>query len=264
MLTNATFLKGLAIHALDGELGTVEEFYFDDETWTIRYLVVNTGGWLSGRQVLISPISVLRVDWEKKRVDVALTKMQVEHSPNIDTHQPVSRQHEADYSAYYGYNYYWGGPFMWGPAFYPADLSRKSSAEMAKAKVRRESADSHLRSSETVTGYHVEATDGEIGHLDGFILDDELWAIRYLEVKTRNWLPGKRVLFAPAWILRVNWMDSKLYAFLSREEIKSAPKYLVSEPVTREYESRLYAHYGHPPYWLHEAEHRASFSLSSV
>jgi hypothetical protein len=264
MLTNATFLKGLAIHALDGELGTVEQFYFDDETWTIRYLVVNTGGWLSGREVLISPISVLRVDWEKKRVDVALTKKQVENSPNIDTHQPVSRQHEADYSAYYGYNYYWGGPYMWGPVFYPADLSRKSSAEMAKEKVRRDSADSHLRSSEAVTGYYMEATDGEIGHLDGFIVDDELWAIRYLEVKTRNWLPGKKVLIAPAWILRVNWMDSKLYAFLSREEIKSAPEYLLSRPITREYESRLYTHYGHPPYWLHEAEHRASFSLSRV
>ena len=262
MLTNATFLKGLAIHATDGELGAVKEFYFDDETWTIRYLVVETGGWLLGREVLISPISVIRVDWKNKRLDVALTKKQVENSPNIDTHQPVSRQHEADYSAYYGYNYYWGGPYMWGPVFFPADLSRKSSAEKAKEKVRKDSADSHLRSSETVTGYHVEATDGEIGHLDGFIVDDELWAIRYLEVKTRNWLPGKKVLFAPAWILRVSWMDSKLYAFLSREEIKSAPEYLVSRPITRDYESRLYTHYGHPPYWLHEAEHRASFSLS--
>lgn len=139
MLTNATFIKGLAIHAKNGELGTVEEFYFDDETWTIRYLVVKTGGWLSGRQVLISPISVVRADWENKRVDVALTKQQVENSPNLDTHQPVSRQHEADYSAYYGYNYYWGGPYMWGPAFYPADLLRKSSAEFSKEQARKES-----------------------------------------------------------------------------------------------------------------------------
>jgi hypothetical protein len=191
---------------------------------------------------------------------VALTKKQVENSPDIDIHQPVSRQHEADFSAYYGYNYYWGGPFMWGPAFYPADLSRKSSAEVAQEKLRKESADSHLRSSETITGYHVEATDGEIGHLDGFVMDDELWAIRYLQVATRNWLPGKKVLVAPAWIVRVSWMNSKVYAFLSREDIKSAQEYLLSRPITREYESRLYTHYGHPPYWLHEAQQRPSLT----
>lgn len=262
MLTNASFLTGLAVHATDGELGTVKEFYFDDESWAIRYLVVETGGWLLGRQVLISPISVTRVDWENKRVDVALTKKQVEHSPNIDTDRPISRQHEADYSGYYGYNYYWGGPFMWGPAYFPMDLTRKSSAVVEKENIRRESADSHLRSSKNVTGYHVEATDGELGHLDGFVVDDELWAIRYLEVATRNWLPGKKVLLAPSWILRVSWLDSKLYSFLSREQIKSAPEYLLSRPLTRDYENRLHAHYGHPPYWLHEAEHKASFSLA--
>ncbi len=264
MLNNATLLKGLTIQATDGELGTVDEFYFDDETWTIRYFVVNTGGWLDGRQVLISPISVTRIDWRNKRLHVALTKERVEKSPSIDTHQPVSRQHEIDYSAYYGYNSYWGGPYMWGPAFYPADLSRKGAAHVSKERARRDSADSHLRSSEAVTGYHVEATDGEIGHVEGFIVDDELWAIRYLEVATRNWLPGKKVLVSPAWIVRVSWLDSRVYAFLSREDIKSAPEYLESGLLSRDYENRLHTHYGHPPYWLHEAEHRASFPLSRV
>jgi hypothetical protein len=264
MLTNSTFLKGLAIHATDGELGTVKEFYFDDDTWTIRYFVVETGGWLLGREVLISPISIMSVDWKNNRLDVALTMKQVEHSPAIDIHQPVSRQQEADYSTYYAYNYYWGGPYMWGPVFYPTDLSKKSSREVAKEKVRRESADSHLRSSETVMGYHVESTDGAIGHVSGFVVDDELWAIRYLEVDTRNWLPGKKVLVAPAWILRVSWMDSNIYAFLSEEDIKSAPEYLLARPLTRAYEAQLYAHYGRPPYWLHETEHRALLSLSSV
>ena len=122
MLTNATHLKGLVIRATDGELGTVEQFYFDDETWAIRYLIVETGGWLGGRRVLISPFSVIHTDWPARRLDVALTKKQVEHSPEIDTHQPVSRQHEAAYLGYYGYPYYWGGPYLWGPAFYPAGL----------------------------------------------------------------------------------------------------------------------------------------------
>jgi len=123
MLTNATQLKGLVIRATDGELGTVDQFFFDDETWAIRYLTVETGGWLGGRRVLISPISVVHTDWQAKRLDVALTKRQVEKSPDIDTHQPVSRQHEAAYLGYYGYPSYWGGPYLWGPAFYRAGLA---------------------------------------------------------------------------------------------------------------------------------------------
>ena len=149
MLTNSTFLKDLTIHATDGELGTVDEFYFDDETWGIRYLVVKTGGWLSGREVLISPIAAVRVDWQTKSLHVALTKKQVENSPGINTHQPVSRQHEAEFSSYYGYNAYWGGPFLWGPAYYPADLAIPSGVF---TKAKEESADSHLRSSTAVTG----------------------------------------------------------------------------------------------------------------
>src|SRR5450759_337817 len=150
MLMNAANLKGLVIRATDGELGTVDQFYFDDETWAIRYLMVDTGGWLGGRQVLISPISVVQTDWQARRLDVALTKKQVEDSPDIDTHLPVSRQHEAAYLGYYGYSYYWGGPYLWGPAFQPAGLASPItvSAEAMADRIGRESADSHLRSSD--------------------------------------------------------------------------------------------------------------------
>ena len=127
-----------------------------------------------------------------------------------------------------------------------------------------ESTDSHLRSSEAVTGYHIEAADGEIGHVDGFLVDDEAWAIRYIEVATRNWWPGKKVLVSPAWIERVSWTASKVYVGLTREAIKNAPEYAESMPITREYENRLYFHYGRPPYWLQEAEHKSSLSLSGV
>jgi hypothetical protein len=141
MLTNATFLKDLVIHATDGELGTVKEFYFDDESWGIRYLVVKTGNWLSGRHVLISPISVVRTDWHANSLHVALTKKQVENSPDIHTHQPVSRQHEADLSTYYGYNNYWVGPYVWGPTFHPADLAipavKPSPAIMSKPRMAK-------------------------------------------------------------------------------------------------------------------------------
>jgi hypothetical protein len=257
MLTNKR-LKDFAIRATDGELGSVAELYFDDETWAVRYLVVDTGGWLGGRQALISPFSIIRTDWEAVRLDVALTKRQVENSPNIDTHQPVSRRHEAEYLGYYGFPYYWDGPNLWGPAFYPAGwaVPATASTEAMAERTREESKDSHLRSTDAVTGYRIEAADGEIGHVDGFVVDDEAWAIRYIEVATRNWLPGKKVLVSPSWIQRVSWADSKVYAGLSREAIKDAPEYIESRPITREYENQLYFHYGQPPYWLHDAEHQ--------
>jgi hypothetical protein len=264
MLRNATHLKGFTIRATDGDLGTVDQLYFDDETWAIRYLTVDTGGWLGGRQVLISPISVVQTKWTARRLDVALTKKQVENSPGIDTHQPVSRQHEAAYFGYYGYPYYWGGPYLWGPAIYPSGVAVSASAAAMADRIGQESMDSHLRSTEAVTGYDIEAIDGEIGHLDGFVVDDEAWSIRYIEVATRNWWPGKKVLVSPAWIERVNWADSKVSVGLSREAIQNAPEYVESEPITREYENRLYFHYGRPPYWLHQAEREPSLALSGV
>jgi hypothetical protein len=197
---------------------------------------------------------------------VALTKRQVENSPDIATHQPVSRQHETAYLSYYGYPEYWGGPYLWGPAFQPSQLAAVCTAPTEEARaerIRQQSTDSHLRCTEGVTGYYVGAADGEIGHVDGFVVDDEAWAIRYIEVATRNWWPGKKVLVSPAWIERVSWTDSKVYVGLSREAIQNGPEYVESIPVTREYENRLYFHYGRPPYWLHRAEYRASFAAST-
>jgi len=201
--------------------------------------------------VLLSPMSIIRSDWQANRLDVALTRQQVENSPDIDTHQPVSRRHEVDLLGYYGYPYYWGGPYLWGPAFYPVGIPvAAASAESTEAG----SVDSHLQSSSAVHGYRIETTDGEIGHFDGFVIDDETWSIRYIEVATRNWLPGKKVLLSPEWIDQVSWIDQKLSVALSTDAITDAPEYIMSRPLTREYENKLYAHYGHPPYWLHGQE----------
>ncbi len=255
MLRNTSHLKGLVVRATDGELGTVDDLYFDDQSWAIRYLTVNTGGWLDDRQVLISPISVTLTDWDAKRLDVALTKTQVKSSPDINTHLPVSRQHETEYMRYYGYPAYWGGPNLWGPEFYPSDLAVMALASDAPEDgPRGEFEDSHLRSISAVAGYYIEATDGEIGHLSGFVVDDSAWAIRYIELSTRNWWPGKKVLVSPSWIDRVSWVDSSIHVHLAREAIKSGPEYVESVPVSRDYENQLYVHYGQPQYWLREPE----------
>ena len=263
-LQNAKNLQGFTVRATDGEIGTVTQFYFDDETWAIRYLTVDTGTWLGGRLVLISPISVIgQPDWQSKRLDVSLTRTQVENSPYADTHQPVSRQHEIAYLTYYGYRNYWDGSDLWGSAPGPAGLA-VGAAPVKGPKAGPSGKDSYLRSSQEVDGYSLEAPDGEIGHLDGFVFDDETWAIRYIAVATRNWWPGKTVLMSPAWIERISWAESKVHVEFSRETIKNAPEYVEDAPINREFENRLYSHYGRAPYWLHLAERRPPLSASGV
>jgi hypothetical protein len=241
-------LKGYTIGATDGDIGTLDDFYFDDEFWTIRYLVAETGSWLLNRKVLISPFSLGKADLSKERLNVALTKKQVEESPGIDIDEPVFRQHEALYLDYYDYPYYWGGPYLWGPVPYPllSDTEQRKE-DNARAK-REETYDLHLRSANRVTGYHIEAIDGDIGHVADFIIDGETWEIRYMVVDTQNWWPGKKVLVAPPWIDRVSWDDSKVCVALSRETIKSGPEYR-PEALNRTYEETLYDYYKRPKYW---------------
>jgi hypothetical protein len=256
-------MKGFAIHATDGELGKADQFYFDDETWAIRYLTVETGGWLGGRRVLISPMSITHVDWEAEHVHVSLTRKQVEDSPDINTHQPISRQHEVKYLSYYGYSNYWSGPYLWGQMAYPMGMAFPMTDAAAKGFTgpKAETMDSHLRSTHAVTDYHIDAIDGEIGHVVGFLMDDEAWAIRYIEVATRNWWPGKKVLVSPDWIERISWVSSQVDVALTRERIQTAPEYVETEPVTREFENRLYFHYGRPPYWIHQGKESTSHAL---
>jgi len=257
MLRSVNGLKGFAITAIGGPIGDVDQFYFDDEAWAIRYLVVNTGTWLASRQVLISPISVKQVDPAINQLFVSLTRDQVKHSPNVDMHKPVSRQYEEAFLSYYGYPNYWGGPYLWGAAVSPAALAmpRTGAPEAAAASVARaraESQDMHLRSTKEVTGYHIQALDDEAGHVEDFIADDETWAIRYLVVDTRNWWPGKKVLVSPQWIERVSWPESKVFIDLTREQIKHSPEYNEAALISREYENALYKYYGRPGYWNKE------------
>jgi stress response protein YsnF len=257
MLYNLSTLNGFGLSASDGEIGSLEDFYFDDDAWVIRYLVVDTGRWLPGRSVLISPRLLGRVNRDNRRVEVRLTKEQIEKSPETDTHKPISRQYETELSDYYGYPYYWGGPFMWGPVAYPAGFMSPpepvepdtQTKEVRALRERQRTQDQNLRSTREVTNYYIEASNGEIGHVEDFLIDDRSWAIRYIVIDTRNWWPGKKVLVAPEWISRVSWRDAKAYVDLSHEQIKQAPEYEKDMAVTRDYESRVHQHYNQPGYW---------------
>ena len=248
MLHRAKDLKGYKMDSLDGEIGKVEEFYFDDKHWTIRYLVAETGNWLTGREVLISPYALGAINTEKRDIAITLTKKQIEGSPSLETDRPVSRQFEVDYFEYYGWPLYWGGPYMWGAY---------SSIEPARDKEREHNSggkpwDAHLRSTRALSAYDIQAKDGELGHVADFVIDSETWAIRYLVIDTRNWWPGKKVLISPKWIQRVSWNESKVFVNLQREAIKKSPEYTEESLMTRDFESRLHEHYNHRGYWVDE------------
>ena len=261
MLRSMQDLEDYTIGATDGDIGEVKDFYFDDEAWVVRYFIVDTGAWLFSRKVLISPVSIQHPDWMSQRLLVALTREQVKNSPEIDTNKPVSRQHEMQYLGYYSYPYYWGRAGTWNNGMYPGGfglLAGEGEEEHAReehAEVERASHlgdDHHLRSCKAIIGYHIKATDGEVGHVESLLINEETWAIQYLVVNTSNWWLGHKVLIAPEWIDSVSWRDSTVSVDLERATVKTSPPYESSEQLNRQRESNLYKHYGRVGYWVIE------------
>lgn len=248
MLRSLKDLERYTLSASDGDIGSVANFLLDDQHWTIRYLVADTGGFFEGRRVLISPISLGQSDSLTRRLHVALTRDKVKKSPSIDLDKPVSRQHEQDYLSYYGYPYYWGYSGLWAMGAYPGLLAAERRNDAAGRRAE-ETGDVHLRSASEVRGYHIQGSDEAIGHVDDFIVDDETWQVRYLVIDTSNWWFGKKVLIAPYWTSRISWEERKVYVDLSRDAIKNSPEWNASAAVNREYEVRLYDYYGRPVYW---------------
>lgn len=252
MLITAKALNGYTLDSLDGEIGKVKEFYFDDQHWAIRYLVAETGTWLTGRQVLISPYALISANKQEQHIGINLTKKQIEDSPSLDSDKPVSRQFEESYYGFYGYPMYWGvTPSMDGanaergiiPAF---GVTAKKEANPHHGE---QVWDPHLRSTHDMIGHHIQSTDADIGHVEDFIIDDTTWKIRYLIINTRNWWPGKKVLVSPQWIERISWETSDVFVNLPSETIKQSPEYTEEALLTRDYETGLHRHYDRPGYW---------------
>ncbi len=229
-------LTGYSLNARDGEIGKLEQIYFDDIRWLARYFVVHTGGWLLGQNVLIVPSAIKAIDEENKTLEVDLTQAQIKDCPPVNTEKPVSRHYEQEYYHYYGWEPYWVGDPMFGPA--PV----MPPPTLAEAPMEPEHP--HLRSSDEVKNYNIHTLDGDVGHVEDFILEEPGWAIRYLEVDTRNWLPGKHVLVAPTWIEQVNWAKQEVAVKLKREAIETAPAYDPGKIISRDYQVALYEHYG--------------------
>jgi sporulation protein YlmC with PRC-barrel domain len=223
MVFSLRSMTGYPIRASDGDLGTVLDFYFDDATWIIRYMVAETGTWLSGRKVLISLVALGKPDWKSRTFSVNLTCDQVRKSPDLDTERPVYRQHEVELYEYYQWPRYWEGAYGGTFGITPYPLYEGLLAQESSKSERKD--DPHLRSTRHVTGYHILATDGGIGHVGDYVVDDETWALQYLVVDTGKWLPGRKVLISPTWIKSVNWADTSVFLDHSREEVKMSPDF---------------------------------------
>jgi uncharacterized protein YrrD len=260
MLREIEFLRRCSIVSAvreGDEIGKVHDVLFDDHRWVVRYLVVDTGGWLSGRRVLVSPAAIESIDWSARRLHVALTREQIENSPSIEADRPVSRQMEIELAEYYQWPTYWSATPL-HPVMTPIVLPRRrpppgptvdEGAEFAPATGTEPRGDPTLRSFREVHHYEIQATDGSIGEVADLIADEDGWTIRYLVVDTRHWLPGKKVLIARAWIEEISWEDMRVQVGLTRSRIEHSPELPAIEQLTREHERRLHDHYHRPYYW---------------
>jgi uncharacterized protein YrrD len=224
MAQNIKQLYGRKLGATDGDIGHVQDFYFDDKSWAVRYLVANTGSWLLGRQVLLPPHAFKTHPFGESDADVEvlcvnLTRKQIEDSPSIDSHLPVSRQFEEEYYRYYGWPAYWQDGGMLNLAGIPL-VAPPPTPENRPHHGHNQRDDIHLRSTKAVTGYHLQATDGQIGSVSSFMVDGKRWTICELVVETGHWYAGKTILLPPEKISRISYEDSTVFVNLTREEIQ--------------------------------------------
>lgn len=263
MLNVVSTLKGFEIQAKDGSLGTVSDFLFDDSTWEVRWMVVDTGRWLTGRKVLIHPSAVVSAKYEARKLTVALSKAQVKDSPDILQDRPVSQQMQSDLYNYYGWNPLWnrglpgsgiysgamnGGGIGANAANLSAPIYFGASAvrEAERDEVILDDGDPHLRSITEVTGYHVHATDGNIGHVESFLVESDRWGIRYLVVDTSNWWVGQHVLISPHAVKDVDWSAHSIGLNIARDKVRSSPPWNPAKIMTEAFDKQLHRHYDWP------------------
>jgi len=266
MLRGVKDLETHTLRATDGDVGRVKDLLFDDGSWVVRYLVVETGSWLSSRKVLLSPFAVGTPDWNGKLLPASITKEQVRSSPEIDTDKPVSRQQEVQHLRHYGYPPYWEGGNFWGDRIYPGAMLTgvgydKTGAEFLVSQAEQEpdeaaagaqqppKSDPHLRSANEMLRYHIEATDGGMGVVKDLLIESDTWAVRYLIVETSQWWTGHHVLVSTQWIQEISWPDATLAVNLTREAVRNAPRYELGMSPNREHELGLHEHYGRAGYW---------------
>jgi hypothetical protein len=250
MLRLAREMKGSSIGASDGPIGTVHDFLFDDQTWLVRWLVVDTGEILPGRRVLLPPSILGHVNHIGHQFSVRLTRQEVKDSPGIETDAPVSRRMEADTYSYYGWSPYWNTGFYFGGYGYAGSLgglygrpTALGAAALDHEHDEVDHGDRHLRSVHEIDGYDIAATDGRIGHVADLMVEDGDWGIRYLVVDTQNWWPGRKVLISPRSVASIDWMLRAVTLDVDRSAVKNSPAYEGQPTIDRLYEAEFHDYY---------------------
>jgi uncharacterized protein YrrD len=242
-------LNGYTLAAVDGEIGTVEEFYFDDETLTVRYLIVKTGYWWFGRKILIPTRAVGNPDCESLKFPINLTKEEVRNSPDIDTDKPVSRKHETELYNHFQWQNYWSPGALsvgvWGLTG-TVPLVTERIPESENAATQEPDNDVHLRSTRELTGYSVHGTDSKVGKVEDFIIDDNTWKLTFFVVDAGSWMHGKKVLLSPGCVREISWSNSAIYVSMPAVAIENGPEYDPSKTVNVLYQNRFYDYYGRP------------------
>lgn len=237
--------------AEDGEAGKVKDALFDESEWIIRYLVVETGGWLSGRNVLIPPSVLGAPDTARKEFPVSLTRDQIGNSPQLESGASLTRSHEEDLYRHYGWEPYWVPEDAMGPL--PGTVMVESGEQLAESEAAvaeaERRAEPRLRSVKEMMGFRVDGPDGKLGKVDSFLMDDESWDLRYIILNTGNWLKSRLVPLSVRWLTALDWDRHKVAVDLSKKDIHDSPEWDESMPMPRQYEVDIHSHYGRTGYW---------------
>lgn len=242
MAYNIRNLIGLKVQAIDGDIGKIHDFLFDDRNWKIRYIVVYTGTWLFGKKVLISPNSVEQSASWRTKFPINLTKEKIKNSPDIDLDKPVSLQKQAELFKYYSWPV--GDDFIPIPAFDIQEESATPETRPAMPSGRKEQLDQHLRSAREIIEYAVITKDDEkVGYVEDFIIHQlAAWTITHIVLDSKHNLPIKSTLIPTRYIKEVVWSENRLDVTLEKSVIESAPEYNPDQ-FTEEFEAEIKTHY---------------------
>ncbi|MGD8402686.1 MAG: hypothetical protein PVJ21_03430 [Anaerolineales bacterium] len=241
MLRSLKELIGYELLAKDGLMGKTHDFLFSDEDWQVHYLIVDTGPWILGRKVLVSLLALGQPVWASETFPVDLTREQVKTSPDVDLARPVSRQYEEKLHQHYNWPAYWG--------MATAIPGRPAHIFSQDFSVQDEEENSHLRSAKELFGYKLKATDGDIGKLTDFIVEDDNWQFRYIIVNTNALSDdGNQVLVSLEWINKIDVTLKEISIDLTQQAIALSPEFNPKKPVNHQYEEVLYDYYGRPKY----------------
>jgi len=239
MLRSIGQLYGKTLGSSDGVIGHVKDFYFNDQQWAVRYVIADTGSWIPGRLVLISPYAFGTVHQEGDCLSVNLTRQQIENSPPIESRKPVSRQYEEEYFRYYGWPSYWDGAGLWGAGGFPMTPAPYvlPNMEASLGSQPQNGEDPHLLSTQSMSGYHIQTTEGSIGHVTDFMMDDQSWEIRHLVVETGHWFSGKEIVISLRHIDHISYEESKVFVNETKAAIQEAPEYRMPQLVANDHQT---------------------------